>query len=286
MAATQEELSALFSRNLSFQPIAPAPAPIHQTTPPTEAITYSITQHYHHSSHIAPPAPPPAAPTTDAHTTSIILSRHGVDASSLFPSQLALFQSADPAQQMRLVELWRISPPTYGGHSLAAEQPQWPVTSVAQEEVAAQARYERAMLEERAARHNSMEGGGDDVMSDGEVSNTPLTPILGGGDGRSGGAVEPYMASGYEALAAREYEISAQQPAKDAYSHFGTAMGGAPAVAAYSRATDPVYAAAGAGWATRGEQEQRAAMEDAYGGFVQRGYGGVCFGYTGDQEML
>ncbi|OBT48706.1 hypothetical protein VE00_00790 [Pseudogymnoascus sp. WSF 3629] len=286
MAATQEELSALFSRTLSFQP--PAPAPIHQTTPPSEAITYSITQHYHHSSHIASqPAPAPApAQTTDAHTTSIILSRHGVDASSLFPSQLALFQSAEPAQQMRLVELWRISPPTYGGHALAAEQPAWPATSVAQEEGAAQARYERAMLEERAARHNSMEVGGDDVMSDGEVSNTPLTPILGGGDGRGVSAVEPYMASGYEALAAREYEISAHQPAKDAYSHFGTAMGGGAAGGAYSRATDPVYAGAGGAWATRSEHEQRAAMEDAYGGFVQRGYGGVCFGYTGDQEML
>ncbi|KFY64463.1 hypothetical protein V496_03246, partial [Pseudogymnoascus sp. VKM F-4515 (FW-2607)] len=31
MAATQEELSALFSRTLSFQPPAPPPAPIHQT---------------------------------------------------------------------------------------------------------------------------------------------------------------------------------------------------------------------------------------------------------------
>lgn len=141
------------------------------------------------------------------------------------------------------------------------------------------------MLEERAARHQSVEGG-DDVMSDGEASNTPLTPILGGGDGRSGGA-EPYMASGYEALAAREYELSAQQPAKDVYSHFGTTVGGAQAVVPYSKATDPVYAGGAAdGWATRSEQEQRRAMEDAYGGFVQRGYGGVCFGYTGDQEML
>ncbi|KAL5345583.1 hypothetical protein ACLOAV_009337 [Pseudogymnoascus australis] len=262
MAATQEELSALFSRTLSFQAPAPPSAPIHQTTPPTEAITYSITQHYHHSSHVAAPAPAPA-PTTDAHTTSIILSRHGVDAASLFPSQLALFQSADPAQQMRLVELWRISPPTYGGHALAAEQPEWPATSVALEEEMAQKRYERAMMEERAARHNS--------SVEGETTNTPLTPIL-GGDSRGGSGAEPYMASGYEALAAREYEISAAaaQPAKDAYSHFGTAIGGAQQVA-YSRATDPVYAGGADGWATRSEQEQRRAMEDAYGGFVQRG---------------
>ncbi|KFX96779.1 hypothetical protein V490_03141 [Pseudogymnoascus sp. VKM F-3557] len=187
---------------------------------------------------------------------------------------------------MRLVELWRISPPSYGGHALANEQPAWPATSVAQEEAAAQARYERAMLEERAARHHSEVG--DDVMSDGEASNAPLTPIQ-GGDGRGVGGAEPYMASGYEALAAREYEISAAaaaQPAKDAYSHFGTAMGGAQQVVPYTKATDPVYAGGANGWATRSEQEQRTAMEDAYGGFVQRGYGGVCFGYTGDQEML
>jgi hypothetical protein len=282
--ATQEELSALFSRNLSFQP-APAPlppAPIHQTTKPEEAITYSITQHYHHSSHVAAQRPASTS-ATDALTTEIILARHGVDVASLFPSQIELFKSADAGQQMRLVELWRISPPNYGGHALANDLGSWPSTSFAQEETMAQLRYERQMMEERAARHDA----GDDVMSDGEQSNAPLTPIQHGGDGRGlTAAPEPYMASGYEALAAREYELSAQQPAKDAYSHFGTTIGGAPAPTAYTTATDPVYASSSNGWATRSAQEQRAAMEDAYGGFQQRSYGGVCFGYTGDQEML
>lgn len=148
----------------------------------------------------------------------------------------------------------------------------------------AQLRYERAMMEERASRHQAGEAG-DDVMSDGEQSNAPLTPIQHAGDGRGllAAAPEPYMASGYEALAAREYELSAQQQsAKDPYSQFNEPS---PTVA-YTKATDPVYASTSNGWATRSEQEQRQAMEDVYGGFAQRSYGGVCFGYTGDQEML
>lgn len=75
----------------------------------------------------------------------------------------------------------------------------------------------------------------DDAMSDAST-NAPLTPIQ-GGDGRwNSQNAEPYMQSGYESLAAREYERSAA-PTKDIYSHFGTAVGGG----AYSRATDPVY---------------------------------------------
>jgi hypothetical protein len=54
-------------------------------------------------------------------TTEIILSRHGVDAASLFSSQLDLFKSADASQQMRLIELWRICPPNYDGAALTQD---------------------------------------------------------------------------------------------------------------------------------------------------------------------
>lgn len=239
----QDDLSSLFSRNLSLQPtpyVDPNP-PIHQTSPPEQAITYSITQHYHHSAHIAKPRPASEPPTTDQATTEIILSRHGVDSSTLFPSQIELFKTAGPEQQMRLVELWRISPPNYGGHALAQDLGTWPSTSLEQEESMAKLRYERQMLEERASRTNGQEDHilhCDDMMSDGEQSNAPLTPIQ-GGDGRWAGAeptTEPYMLSGYEALAQREYELSSQPPSKDIYSHFGTSIGGRS-----YQATDPVY---------------------------------------------
>ncbi len=297
--ATQEDLAALFQRNLSLQPQTTYVEPPHQKElkPAEEQYVYSISQHYHHSSHVVPQQPSrPASepPQTDQLTTEIILGRHGVDVATLSPSQIDLFKTADASQQMRLIELWRISPPNYGGHAFAQDLGNWPATSFQQEEAMAKLRYERQMLEERMAR-----AGGDaqtmdsaeDTMSDASTT-APLTPIQ-GGDGRWNNA-EPYMTSGYEALAQREYENSANQ-SKDIYSHFGSAVGGS----AYKHATDPVYnnmeeldkfPNVGGDWAALLEQRQQA-MENQYGAFDQHYHhniGGVTVaGYQGeDEEML
>lgn len=233
--ATQEELAALFARNLSLHNPAPV-APKEEPKVEEPEYTYSITQHYHHSAHLAnkqqqPSRPASEPPQTDQLTIDIILARHGVDSSSLYPSQIELFRTADAGQQMRLIELWRICPPNYGGHALAQQLGDWPSTSLQQEESMAKLRYERQMLEERMSRaHDGMD---DDTMSDGS-SHAPLTPIQ-AGDARWNN-VEPYMASGYELLAAREYEQSATR-SRDVYSHFGTAVGGPQ----YKQSTDPVY---------------------------------------------
>jgi hypothetical protein len=302
-----EDLATLFSRNLSLQnrpyTEATAASQIDQITQPEAAITYSITQHYHHSAHVAsqkPSRPVSTPPPTDQETTEIILGRHGVDVTTLFPSQIELFKTADPSQQMRLVELWRISPPNYGGHALAQDLGTWPSTSFQQEEAMAKLRYERQMLEERASRTQMTEDrqehfdGSEDVMGDGEQSNAPITPIQ-GGDSRWLGATyvshttEPYMMSGYESLAQREYELSSRRPSKDVYSHFGTAVGGA----SYTPSTDPVYNGQhlnNDGWARQTQEEQQRAMEDQYGAFAQNHqYGsGIMIGRYGgeDEEML
>jgi hypothetical protein len=259
--ATQEDLASLFSRNLSLNPYV---APVEE---PEEPYVYSISQHYHHSAHIAVPQPSrPASepPQTDQLTTEIILSRHGVDYASLFPSQIDLFKTADASQQMRLIELWRISPPTYGGHALAQDLSS--ATSFQQEEAMAKLRYEQQMLEERMSRTGDQGMDMEDTMSNGSTSTMPLTPIQ-GGDSRWAGTAEPYMSSGYELLAQREYEQSAR-PSRDIYSHFGTAVGGAT----YNRATDPVYntveeihkyPGVGGDWQQLMEQRQ-AAMENQY----------------------
>jgi hypothetical protein len=296
---SQEELATLFFQNLSLHN-TPFPAPTASssadpTTQAEEPITCSITQHYHHSAHVASQKlsrPVSTPPPTDQETTEIILGRHGVDVTTLFPSQIELFKSAEPGQQMRLVELWRISPPNYGGHALAHDLGNWPATSMQQEEAMAKLRYERQMLEERASRTQTVDelqhlDGAEDMMSDGEQSNAPMTPIQ-GGDGRWIGSPqlahqpEPYMVSGYESLAQREYDLSAARPSKDVYSHFGTAVGSA----SYIQAIDPVYKNVNNGWATRTQEQQQQAMEDQYGAFVQNHqYGsGVLIGK--DQEML
>jgi len=274
-----EDLATLFSRNLNLHSTPyPEPVqetPITQTTKPEQAITYSITQHYHHSAHLASqqPSRPASVPnTTDQQTTEIILARHGVDASTLFPTQIELFKMADASQQMRLVELWRISPPNYGGHALAQDLGNWPQTSLQQEEAMAKLRYEQQMLEERASRIGNVEPqqGSEDVMSD-----------------------EPYMTSGYEALAQRDYNIQARQPTKDVYSHFGTSVGGPT----YKSATDPAYKNIddihrypNTGSEMSQQLEKQQEMENRYGAF-QENYN---YGYAGcppvhgdeDEEML
>lgn len=287
---TQEELSTLFSRNLNLHNTYVAPPQPEPTPAAEEPIIYSISQHYNHSAHIRPARPASEPPQTDQLTAEIILARHGVDSSALFPSQIDLFKTAAPEQQMRLVELWRICPPDYCPGNLAQDLGSWPTTSFEQEESMAKLRYERQILEERMSR-----AGGDiqsmdsDTMSDSSTA-MPLTPIQ-GGDGRwANNHVEPYMASGYEALAQREYEASANA-SKDSYSHFGTAVGGP----SYTPATDPVYKKVddidrypnvGSDWQAHDEQRQMA-MENQYGAFLQQfqhNSGGVTM--AEDEEML
>jgi len=128
----------------------------------------------------------------------------------------------------------------------------------------------------------------EDTMSDGSSTTMPMTPIQ-GGDGRWAG-VEPYMSSGYEALAQREYEQSAR-PSKDIYSHFGTTVGGP----SYSRAADPVYKTVedihrfpnvGGDWQLLMEQRQQA-MENQYGAYTQQFHSSEAVAASGeDEEML
>lgn len=248
-----EDLATLFSRNLNLSNNDYV-GPVQQQeqlpqAPQAEEPVFYISQHYTHTAHVAPqqPSRSVSTPPTDQQTVEIILSRHGVDVSTLFPSQIDLFKHAEPSQQMRLVELWRICPPNYGGHALAHDLGNWPQTSLQQEETMAKLRYDRQVEEERAAQLHAQS---QQNMSNGEQHAT-ITPIQ-GGDGRWGGVqaehndmTEPYMMSGYEALAARDYNMQAKQQTfdavdhwkKDAYSHFGTAVGGPQ----YNRATDPVY---------------------------------------------
>ncbi|KAI9053300.1 hypothetical protein LZ554_002263 [Drepanopeziza brunnea f. sp. 'monogermtubi'] len=299
--ATQEELATLFQQQFSLQPQSTYVAPPPQVQPKQveEPYVYSISRHYHHSTHVVPhqPARPASEPPqTDQLTTEIILGRHGVDVMTLFPSQIDLFKTADASQQMRLIELWRVAPPNYGGQALAQDLGNWPSTSFQQEEAMAKLRYERQMLEERMARAGgdaqgiSMDGA-EDTMSDASTT-APLTPIT-GGDGRWSNA-EPYMQSGYEALGQREYSTSASQ-SNDTYSHFGSAVGGPT----YKQATDPVYnnmedvhknPNIGGGWAALLEQRQQA-MENQYGAYDQHYHhnvdGVTIAGYQGeDEEML
>ncbi|KAF3361099.1 Coiled-coil domain-containing protein [Verticillium dahliae VDG1] len=265
-----DDLSALFSRNLTFnpelQPRVQAQAQAQSMVPKSmvdepqqatqdrtietskstpEPIVYSISQHYIHSYHVPQePAEPQQQPVqvqepqrrsseppqSDQLTPEVVLAQHGVNPAVLSPSQIQLFRISEMPQKERLVELWRVAPPTSNDDNPALA---WTSTTVEQEELWARLRYERMIEAER------------------QTAN-----------------VEPYMMSGYEELMRRENERQAPKP-KDVYSPYGSSVG------SYSQATDPVYKSTGQDWSRlQQEQQLQMQMENQYGSYQQQQFGG------------
>ncbi|KAL1843471.1 hypothetical protein VTK73DRAFT_2836 [Phialemonium thermophilum] len=275
-----EDLAALFSRHMNLDPAQqqqqqqqqhPATSPPPTVPVQEEPKIVYISQHYNHSAHLAvareqntQPSPRPASepPQPEHAAVEAVLRNHSVDPSGLSVSQLQLFKTVDEPQQLRLIELWRVCPPTNSNDNPTLA---WTSTTVEQEETLARMRREQ-QLQQQGQVEMSLDG-------------TPLTPVQ-AGDGRwialrSSHYMEPYIASGYEEMARREYEDSVRRayeesmhPPKDVYSHFGTAIGGPT----YTPATDPVYKSTVAG-----EWMREAQMASQYGRFIQ---------VREDEEML
>ncbi|KAF2263600.1 hypothetical protein CC78DRAFT_581316 [Lojkania enalia] len=254
----QEELARLFSARMNLsqpppQPIQSPPQPEQQVfaEPPvqqqeqekpsiSQPITY-ISQHYTHTHHVVPirHIPQQAEKThIDASQLEAILRRNSIDPSLLFPSQIDLFQNADDDQRLRLLELWRISPPQCRqgypnsvDYNTSRQLYDWPPTSLAQEEAMAKLRYEK-MLEEKAQIEEirkydqkldeSMDNDMDSVAVQATRDLLTSSP-----DTKN---AEPYIVSGYDMLARREYEESARTAA----NHLREST-------KYNQATDPVY---------------------------------------------
>ena len=135
----QDELVTMMSQHMHLNPIQDNDAsmpPTPHVSPQPAPITY-ITQHYHHSGHQVP---------ADVQASSV-LEAAGIDASALLPSQIGLFKNADDEQRQRLVELWRIAPPTPGNQLPGVQMGNWPQTSMEQEEEGARQRWETAERE-------------------------------------------------------------------------------------------------------------------------------------------
>lgn len=234
------DLAMLFARQMSMG-VPPADAPL-STSPPTPNSTspapfsapaatttpqsYSITQHYHHSSHLACPASQSTlSDLQNAGNASPedMLRSQGIDPTSLYPSQLTLFIHAGIEQKARLIELWRISNPNNAasiqGHP--HNQTTQPVSGPTQD-----TDMEMDMDMEDDASH-----------------------------------AEPYVLSGYEALAQREYEASARKSQEQEQE-------------TYRPSNDPVYKGQDFWSAPQqqttsstvtSQQEQSMAMENQYG---------------------
>lgn len=262
----QDELTRMFMEhmNLSQQTTPPQVYQVQQQEEPVQVqpeqapkqIVYA-SQHYTHSHHVAPArtaSEPPVKTHIEPSNLEAVLLRNSIDPTLLFPSQIDLFQNADDDQRLRLLELWRISPPSGRqgipadvDYSMSRQLYDWPPTSLAQEEAMAKLRYERS--EQQSAQQQQPE------------QSTVTSPVVADS---SAHAAEPYMTSGYEMMAQREYEKSAQAEAPK-----------------YNQATDPVYA--GGLW--QKNVGSVSDMENQYGAYAYARDYGMQYAY-GDEEMV
>jgi hypothetical protein len=182
-----------------------------------------------------------------------MLVQNGVDPNTLFPSQVHLLRHADPEQRLRLLELWRISPPNLGAYDLAKEQQSWLDTNLQKEEEMARLRYERMMAERSLGRGNSSTDLAaqqtQEVVAEVEHPERPASAP------ESRSSAEPYILSCYEMLSKREYDESVS-PLRESTR--------------YNQATDPVFRGPES-WQQKSGQEE---LENRLSGFVME-----------DQEM-
>ncbi|KAK3329820.1 hypothetical protein B0H66DRAFT_39005 [Apodospora peruviana] len=274
----QDELAAMFSRNLTLEPV-PQLATVE--TPNEEPKIIYISQHYTHTAHVAarqdvpPPqsSPRPASepPQLEHFTVENILRNHGVNTAGLSSAQLQLFKTVDAPEKELLIKVWKESPPTNSNDNPTLA---WSMTTVEQEYALAKMRHEQREIAEQWEREMAEVAERERQQADNTVMSldgTPLTPIQ-AGDGRwlpamsNASYMEPYMSSGYEEMARREYEESARravyaeamEPKVMSANH--TAIGGLPT---FNPAhADPVYAAHIGNVVQLRQQE---AMEDQYG---------------------
>ncbi|KAL4788997.1 hypothetical protein BDV19DRAFT_383467 [Aspergillus venezuelensis] len=104
----QDDLVSLFNAHMNM---GSSPMLIEKETAALHLpITYSITQHYHHSAHVAQKATVPNPMRANEPVTQALdlLRHHSIDASSLSSSQLELFTQAMPEQKSRLIQMWQI----------------------------------------------------------------------------------------------------------------------------------------------------------------------------------
>ncbi|KAH6629769.1 hypothetical protein C7974DRAFT_454688 [Boeremia exigua] len=255
----QDELAQLFAANMQLSQHMPQqvqqqqvqqqqPAPVQQQPEPEAPKIVYASSHYTHSHHVVPSrsvSEPPARTHIEISELGAILLRNSINPEFLFPSQVELFQNADDDQRLRLLELWRISPPqgrqgypAGTDYNLSRQLYDWPPTSLAQEEAMAKLRYDKDQQEQQAARERSV----------------------------SPQAAEPYMMSGYDMLAKREYEQSVKEPS-------------------YNQATDPVYNNTGNGlW--QKNSDSISSMENNYGAFAYAREYGFQQPMYADEEMV
>lgn len=268
-SAQHDELAQLF-QNMQFSPQAAALQQLQQQqqiatshipeTPErkTDATIHFASAHYTpNTAHVRAESEPSRSPPPPYHEALMpeamaeTLRQHSIDPSALLPNQINLFLNADYEQRLRLLELWRISPPSYPLDQHL--QGQWSATNMEKEETEARMRYEQQQqMQVRSVpqEEHMLVGPITPIRQEGEPAWPPAARMraasIAAGQGPLRHAeAEPYIVNGYE--------IAAASP----------------------RAVEPVYAAAGLWQApsyaeTMHQEEQRQlAVENQYGMYEQ-----------------
>lgn len=188
-----------------------------------------------------------------------LLRQHSIDPSALLPNQIHLFQDADHEQRLRLLELWRISPPSYPVEEHLNGT--WSSTSVEREEVLARARYENQQLLERGYQ--------EDHMLDTHIPRNPVR-------NRSPEPISPIREAGQPAwppaARMRVSSIANSRP-PTRYGEPEPYMANGYAADTPARSIDPVWAAAAGLWQApnyaHAVNQQSSVMADQYGMYEQ-----------------
>jgi hypothetical protein len=250
----QEELTGLFARSMHISNPTPPPEILYDPPPQPSfdshqaaapPIVYA-SMHYTHTRHVVPvrfrstpeTTPEPQLPLSDDEMITM-LTLNTINPQSLFPSQVHLLRHADPEQRLRLLELWRISPPDMSSYDLIKQQGSWADTNLQKEEDMARQRHQR-MTECRGFCSTGQRS----VSSDPELAqaknleNISSSTTLNGTSetyatpperpsSAPGTYAEPYMMSVYEQLAKRDYDAQDHVPLRESNR--------------YNSSTDPVY---------------------------------------------
>ncbi|KAI7277791.1 hypothetical protein KC345_g6397 [Hortaea werneckii] len=244
-------------------------SPIHYISSPVHYISthYTGTPHVRSDTTSEPsrsPPPPYHEAIREHEAVAETLRQHSIDPSALLPTQVELFANADYEQRLRLLELWRIAPPSY---PLEVHMSRYlPPTSMENEEVEARQRYDVRI---QNAQTLSTE---EKRMVD-TTASEPISPIREAGEPAWPPAARMRVASIAANMAARS---EAEPYIAEGYYRDQP-----------SQATDPVYAATGGLWQApsyaaavqeeraaqvlqqQQQQQQQSAIEHQYGMYEQ-----------------
>jgi hypothetical protein len=254
------------------------------------ATIHYVSNHYTPTAHLRPAGsdavsepsrspPPPYHEAMMPDAMEEVLRQQSVDPSALLPNQVHLFLNADDDQRLRLLELWRIAPP-----SLPLEehlnQGTWISTSMEREEALARVRYEQQQ-QQKAEALQARQPQGLQVafdMSQPSASphspSTPISPIREAGEPAWPPAARMRVASIAGNASSRPSSVIGNSNSRPLTRH-GEAepyiIDGYSSEQMSRSASDPVYAAAQGLWQAPNYAQ---ALEDQYGMYEQmRNYG-------------